>query len=182
MEAMTRTADRELSGVVASAAKGDEVAFARIVAAYNGEMHRVCVVVARDRAIAEEAVQAAWLIAWNKLGKVREPERVRPWLVSIAVNEVKQLLRKQRRRSQVEIDADASAIPGGFDPGASVGSLDLRNALEGLDPDERALLAMRYVAGFNATELSTAIGLTPSGTRNRLERLLTRLRQELSDG
>ncbi len=59
---------------------------------------------------------------------------------------------------------------------------DLRNALEGLDPDERALLAMRYVAGFNATELSTVIGLTPSGTRNRLERLLSRLRQELSDG
>ncbi len=178
---MTRAGDQELSHVVAQAAKGDEVAFARIVAAYNGEMHRVCVVVARDRTIAEEAVQAAWLIAWSKLGKVREPDRVRPWLVSVAVNEVKQLLRKQRRRSQVEIGADASAVPGGFDPGASVGDLDLRNALEGLDPDERALLAMRYVAGFNATELSTAIGLTPSGTRNRLERLLSRLRQELSD-
>jgi RNA polymerase sigma factor (sigma-70 family) len=182
MEAMTRAVDQDIAGVVASAAKGDEIAFARIVAAYNGEMHRVCVVVARDRSIAEEAVQAAWLIAWNKLGKVRDPARVRPWLVSIAVNEVKQLLRKQRRRSQVEIGADASAVPGGFDPGASIGDLDLRNALEGLDPDDRALLAMRYVAGFNATELSTAIGLTPSGTRNRLERLLSRLRQELNDG
>ena len=31
---------------------------------------------------------------------------------------------------------------------------------------------MRYVAGFNATELSRAVGLTPSGTRNRMERLL----------
>jgi len=178
---MTRAVDGEIAGVVDSAVRGDEVAFARIVAAYNGEMHRVCVVVARDRSIAEEAVQAAWLIAWRKLGKVRDPERVRPWLVSIAVNEVKQLLRKQRRRSQVEIGADARVAAGGLDPGAGIGSLDLRRALEGLDPDDRALLAMRYVAGFNATELSTAIGLTPSGTRNRLERLLSRLRQELSD-
>ena len=178
---MTRAADREFPTVVASAARGDEVAFARLVAAFNGEMHRVCVVVARDRAIAEEAVQTAWLIAWRKLGKVRDPERVRPWLVSVAVNEVKQLLRKQRRRSQVEIDADATFVPGGFDPGASVGDLDLRTALEGLDPDERALLAMRYVAGFNATELSSAIGITPSGVRNRLERLLSRLREELAD-
>jgi len=56
---MTRAADRDFPRVVASAAKGDEVAFARLVAAFNGEMHRVCVVVARDRAIAEEAVQAA---------------------------------------------------------------------------------------------------------------------------
>ncbi len=179
---MTRTADRDFPRVVASAASGDEVAFARLVAQFNGEMHRVCVVVARDRAIAEEAVQAAWLTAWHKLGKVRDPERVRPWLVSVAVNEVRQLLRKQRRRSQVETVSDAAAVPGGFDPGAHVGDLDLRQALEGLDPDDRALLAMRYVAGFNATELSTAIGLTPSGTRNRLERLLARLREDLSGG
>jgi len=144
---MTRAADRDFPRVVASAAKGDEVAFARLVAAFNGEMHRVCVVVARDRAIAEEAVQAAWLIAWRKLGKVREPDRVRPWLVSVAVNEVKQLLRKQRRRSQVETVVDAVDVPGGHDPGAYVGDLDLRKALEGLDPDDRALLAMRYVAG-----------------------------------
>jgi len=54
MEAMARTVDQELLETVASAASGDEIAFARIVAAYNGEMHRVCVVVARDRVIAEQ--------------------------------------------------------------------------------------------------------------------------------
>jgi DNA-directed RNA polymerase specialized sigma24 family protein len=41
---------------------------------------------------------------------------------------------------------------------------------------------MRYVAGFNATELAEAIGITPSGVRNRLERLTARLRQDLADG
>ena len=56
---------------------------------------------------------------------------------------------------------------------------DLERALERLDPDERALLAMRYVAGFDSNELAAAIGLSPSGTRTRLERLLARLRKEL---
>jgi DNA-directed RNA polymerase specialized sigma24 family protein len=102
--------------------------------------------------------------------------------VSFAVNEVKQSPRKQRRRSQVEIGMAAAGLRGGHDPRTASGSLDLRRALQGLDPDDRALLAMRYVAGFNSTELSAAIGLTPSGTRHRLERLLTRLRQELTDG
>jgi RNA polymerase sigma factor (sigma-70 family) len=55
-------------------------------------------------------------------------------------------------------------------------------ALKRLNPDDRALLAMRYVAGFNATELAAVVGITPSGIRNRLERLNDRLRQELSDG
>ena len=179
---MTGAADQDLSRVVASAAAGDEIAFARIVAAYNGEMHRVCTVVARDRTIAEDAVQAAWLIAWRKLGEVRDPARVRPWLVSVAVNEARQLMRKRRTRSHVEAEVDIGIIPGGLDPATQAGAQDLREALERLDPDDRALLAMRYVAGFNSTEVAMAIGLTPSGTRNRFERLLARLRQELSDG
>ena len=57
--------------------------------------------------------------------------------------------------------------------------MDLLAAMARLDPNDRALLAMRYVAGFDSNELSRATGISPSGTRNRLERLLARLREEL---
>jgi RNA polymerase sigma factor (sigma-70 family) len=180
MEAMTTTADADLVKVMASAVAGDEVAFGRIVAAYEAEMHRVCVAVGHDHAIAADAVQAAWAIAWRKLGSVREPERLRPWLVSIAVNETKQLMRKRHRRSVVEA-LSVPPEPGvGVDPATGIDALDLDAALLRLDADDRALLAMRYVAGFDATELSLAIGLSPSGTRTRLERLIARLRRELA--
>jgi RNA polymerase sigma factor (sigma-70 family) len=166
--------------VLAAAAAGDEAAFRSLVAAYQEDLYSICVLICRDRPMAEEAVQSAWSIAWRKLGTVRDPARLRPWLVSVAVNEAKQLLRKDRRRSAVEIVADTSDRPGGIDPATGVPGMDLRAAVERLDPDDRALLAMRYVAGFNSTELATALGITPSGTRNRLERLLDRLRQELA--
>jgi RNA polymerase sigma factor (sigma-70 family) len=180
MEAIIGTADSDLTRIIASAVAGDDIAFGRIVAAHEAEMHRICVAVCRDQTIAADAVQAAWAIAWRKLGSIRDSERLRPWLVSIAVNETKQLMRKRHRRSQVELIADASDNPAGIDPATGIDSMDLDTALGRLDPDDRALLAMRYVAGFDATELSVAIGLSPSGTRTRLERLIARLRQELS--
>ena len=176
---MTKAFDPDISAAIASAAAGDDLAFGRIVAAHHNEMYSICVVICRDRPLAEEAVQAAWSIAWKKLGSVREPERLRPWLVSVAVNEAKQLLRKRRRRSEVEVAVGAFEKPGGVDPAASVSGLDLRAAMQRLDPDDRALLTMRYVFGFDATELSTALGISPAGTRTRLKRLLDRLRQEL---
>ncbi len=142
----------------------------------------MCVFVARDEAIAEDAVQAAWTIAWRKLGSVREPERLRPWLVSVAANEAKKLLKTRRRRAEVEVAADITLMAGGQDPASAIDAIDALAAMDRLDPEDRALLAMRYAVGFDATELSAAIGLSPSGTRTRLERLLTRLRQELSDG
>jgi RNA polymerase sigma-70 factor (ECF subfamily) len=184
MRVMTGGADEELQlpRTVASAQAGDAMAFARIVAAHHEDMRRVCVVVSGDETVAEEATHAAWAIAWRKLGTVRDPARLRPWLVTIAVNEARQLLRRRRRRWLVEIPQGGSADPAGADPAEAIDAIDLRNALNRLDPDDRALLAMRYVAGFDATELSAATGLSPAGTRARLARLLAKLGRELGDG
>lgn len=180
MEAMSGAARQDVTGVLASAAAGDEIAFARIVEAHDDAMYRVCVAVGRDPAIAADGVQAAWAIAWKKLGSIHDPTRLRPWLVAVAVNETKTLLKQRQRRARVEAYSDKDGRNGGVDPASTVGSIDLRDALERLGPDDRALLAMRYVAGFNATELAAALGISPSGTRTRLERLVARLRRELT--
>ena len=182
MEAISGAVRMDVAGTLASAARGDEIAFARLVEAHDDAMYRVCMAVGRDHAIASDAVQAAWTIAWRKLGTVRDAERLRAWLITVAVNETKSLLKGRAKRSLTEVAMDTSGRPGGIDPAAGVASIDLRDLLERLDPDDRALLAMRYVAGFNATELATAIGISPSGIRTRLERLIARLRRELGDG
>jgi DNA-directed RNA polymerase specialized sigma24 family protein len=168
--------------LIDSAARGDVEAFASIVERNHEDMRRVCVVVTGDEALSDEAVEAAWAIAWRRIGSVRDPGRLRPWLVSVAVNEARQLLRSRRRRALIEIPVDgALGNHGGGDPAAGIPALDLRNALARLNPDDRALLAMRYVAGFDATELGRATGRSPSGTRARLGRLLARLQKELGD-
>src|SRR5262245_2975991 len=183
MAAIAHGVTNDLSGLLSRAATGDATAFAAIVTACHEDMRRVCVVVAGDEGIAEEAVAQAWAIAWLKLGSVRDSGRLRPWLVSVAVNEARQMLRSRRRRSVVEIPVEALADrSGGIDPGDAISSMDLRNALSRLDADDRALLAMRYLAGFSAVELAYATGRSSSGTRARLARLLQRLHRELGDG
>ena len=107
-----------------------------------------------NHAIAEEATQAAWVIAWRKLGNVRDEAHLRPWLVSMAANEAKRLLRKRRRRAELEVAVDLSEAPGGIDPATGVAEIDLDEAMATLGPDDRELLAMRYVAGaFVANEI-----------------------------
>ena len=69
----------------------------RLIAEYQEDMRRVCSYVLGESALAEEATQAAWVVAWKKIGTVRDPANLRPWLVSVAVNEAKQLLRKRHR-------------------------------------------------------------------------------------
>ena len=70
----------------------------------------------------------------------------------------------------------------GMDPDGHVADVDLANALSRLGADDRTLLALRYVAGFDSFEIARATGRSASGTRARLARLLARLRTELDHG
>jgi RNA polymerase sigma factor (sigma-70 family) len=62
-----------------------------------------------------------------------------------------------------------------------VDALDLRRALAHLTPDDRTLLALRYVAGLDSSEIATLTKKSASGVRSHLAVLLARLRKELSD-
>jgi RNA polymerase sigma factor (sigma-70 family) len=174
--------DQPLEGLVERARRGDEGAFARIVRLHHTDMTRVCFVVSGDAGIAEEAVAAAWPIVWRRLGSLKDPDRLRAWLCSVAANEARQLIRSRSRRAVREIAVEGGELGVGADPAARAADLDLANALARLAPDDRALLALRYVAGLNSTELGRALGMSPSGTRARLARLLGRLREDLEDG
>lgn len=168
-----------LSATVRSAAAGDEAAFARIVETYHADLVRVAYVIAGDGQTAEDAVQATWTIAWRKLGSLHDPQRLRPWLVSVAANEARQLLRGRHRRQIAEIRSQPPDDP--TDPSTAVERLDLIEAFDRLKPEDRSLLAMRYVAGLDAAEIGAVLRMTPSGVRGHLSRLLARLRKELGD-
>lgn len=168
------------SSIVAAAVDGDVAAFTRIVRAHHDHMARVCGVVCGDVELAQDATQAAWPIAWRRLGTLRDPDKLRPWLVSIAVNEARKLVRRQRRDRIVDLEV-ADVGSDRDDPASRTADADLLAAIRRLTPDDRALLAMRFVGGFDATEIAPVLGLTPSGVRSRLSRLVERLRTEAAD-
>ena len=101
--ASSTTTGSWVASAVELAVAGDELAFARIVDTYHRDLVRVAYIVAGDEQLAEDAAQSAWSIAWRKLGSLRDPERLRPWLVSVAANEARQLLRSRHRRAVAEI-------------------------------------------------------------------------------
>lgn len=168
-----------LEGTIRLAAGGDEVACAQLVLAHHAPMVRAAYAIAGDAELAREATQIAWTKAFGKIGGVREPQRTRAWLATIAINEARQLIRSRNRRAVREI---ALASPeDADDPAGTIAVLDLRRALSALTKDDQDLLAMRYGARLDASEIGSHLGLSASGVRSRLARLLDRLRRDLDD-
>jgi len=164
--------------VLERARRGDAAAFTQLVGTHHAELVRVAYLVCGDQDLARDAAQAAWIKAWQGLPALRNPERLRPWLLSIAANEARQIVRSRRRRPVVQIDA---VLVEPSSAGPSPDRVDLIAALGSLTPADRSLLALRYVAGIETEAIARATGRTASGTRTRLSRLLARLREEVGD-
>jgi RNA polymerase sigma-70 factor (ECF subfamily) len=165
--------------IVPLAAAGDKAAFTRLVEAFHADMARLAYFVCGgNRELSEDAVQAAWAIAWSRLGSLRDHERIRAWLLSVTANEARQLLRRQRQVTTVRLDFAEERLAGP-DPFASAGSLDVAKVLARLKPEERTLIGLRYAAGLDSAEIGAVLGMSASGVRSRLDRLLDRLRAEL---
>ena len=167
------------AALVADARAGDEAAFTRIVAQYHPDLLRIALVVSGDTDISAEAAQAAWIVAWRRLSDLREPENLRPWLMSIAANEARGLCRSRGRRRVREITAIDPSTPPADSTVAE--RLDLANALATLDPRDREILGLRYLAGLDSAEIGRSVGMSATAVRSRLARARDRLRQELGD-
>jgi DNA-directed RNA polymerase specialized sigma24 family protein len=152
----------------------DRAAFEALVVRHHGDLVRVAFAVCGDRELAHEAAQSAWLSAWRNRDRLRDTSRVRGWLVAIAANDARRLIRRERQRTHLERDIDAGPLASGAPPDP-----DLAAALQRLGPDDRALIAMRFGLGLESPEIAAALGGTASGIRGRLSRLVARLREDL---
>ncbi len=155
-----------------------EAAFARLVESHHADLLRVAYVVCGDRELAADAVQSAWHAAWRQVNALRDPAAARAWLLAITMNQARRHLRRQWLRRRLEPMATASSAVSRPD----LPDLDLATALAHLSARDRELVALRYLLGMTSAEIGRQVGMSASGVRVRLARVLARLREELTDG
>ncbi len=172
--------------LVLAARSGDRAAFAALYDRYADRVFSLCVTLTRDRGVAEDALSETFLLAWQRLGQLREPERVRPWLFAIARNRVARLGAKASANEPVDPmggDLEAAAVVASGDVAADVASaLDASTELAlvweaaaGLNDAERAALELSVRQGLEGDELAAALGMT----RHHVNVTVGRMRQNL---
>jgi hypothetical protein len=89
--------------LLARAQIGERAAFTELVEQYHAELVRIAYAITGDLDAARDSAQLAWIKAWQGRSGVREPARLRAWLIAIAANEAREYLRARRRRLVREI-------------------------------------------------------------------------------
>jgi RNA polymerase sigma-70 factor, ECF subfamily len=158
--------------LVRAAQRGSEAAVEELFARHWPDAYRTALLIAHDRAAAEDIAQEAFLAALRALPRFDRSRPLRPWLHRIVVNRAIDWARARRLRQEVDVDAVAEIAA----PPADVSGLgSLGQALARLSPEHRAVVVMRYLLELTPGEIAETLDL-PRGTVNsRLRRALDRL-------
>ena len=184
---------------------GDRAAFTELVGRHGGSLLRLAGTFLKDRSVAEEVVQDAWLAALDGLDGFEARSSLRTWLFSILANKARNRAVREGRSLPFSALGDAdtgpAVDPARFhadghwlethaawtveDPERLAGGAQTRAAIEraiaALPEAQRAVVTLRDVEGLEAEEICNLLGLTLTNQRVLLHRARTRLRQALAE-
>jgi len=178
--------------LVAAAKAGDISAFNTLVNRYERKIFRLTQNITQNREDAEDAMQEAFLKAFEHLADFEGNSRFYTWLVRIAVNQA--LMKLRRRRPNVvsldeEIDTGEDMMPReiedwGPSPAERYEQTEMGEILSkvigDLDPSFRIVFQLRDIEQLSTEETAEALGLSVPAVKSRLLRARLKLRQRLN--
>ena len=163
------------SELVQAALEGDQSAIGHIYDRYADRLFGFAFSILRDREEAADAVHDVILRSSQRLDQLRDPSRLRPWLFSIARNEVMTRTRQRSKRDDREVPDMADDLPD-HDQGLVRDELQtlVWEAADALQPRDRELLELS-MQGLEGEELAQALGVKTSHVHVLTSRMRDRM-------
>jgi RNA polymerase sigma-70 factor, ECF subfamily len=200
---------REETDLVVRLRLGDESAFLALVERYHPMMVRTARAYLGDGALAEDAVQEAWMGALEGIGRFEGRSSLKSWLTAIVLNCARTRARRELRSvpfsalgaeeaEENEPAVDPSRFRGADDPyprhWAAFPSRwpddlveeketteRIRRAIDALPPMQRMVITLRDVEGWDSEETCRALNLSEGNQRVLLHRARSRVRAAVEE-
>src|SRR5580692_1990971 len=180
--------------LVQASKNGNVAAFEQLVKRYDRKLFRIAHSVTHNREDSQDAVQEAFLKAFQDSGRFRGDSQFSTWLIRITVNQSLMKLRKQRSVREVSLDedfqTDGDILPievadWAPNPEERYRTSELRDILakmlEDLQPILRTVFVLRDIEGLSIVETAEVLDLTHTAVKARLWRARLQLRERLNN-
>ena len=174
--------------------RGDSASAERFVRLHIGWMRQLAFRIVRDRSLADDCVQEAFIKAFAKIGEFEGRSTLKTWMHRVTVNEALMKLRSRRRAGETPIDdllpefdtGDCRLeLPWGRTPSPlevleSQSLRDLaRSKILELPENFRVVLLLRDIEELSTNEVAELLGITESNVKTRLHRARSALKKLL---
>ena len=165
--------------LVDQAKRGDREAFDALARTVGDRCMAIAFRILRDADRADDAVQAALIVAWGELRTLRDSDRFEPWLHRILTNECYAEAKRRTRWSTAQVRL--LPMPG-HQESADIAAINDRDQLDRafrrLTLEQRAVLVFHHYVGLPLPEVADRLGI-PLGTQSPTPRATSALRASL---
>lgn len=135
---------------------------------YGNNLYRICLVTLKNQADAEDALQDTLVRYLQKAPRFESEEHQKAWLIRVAVNICRDMLRKRRYHQE---ELENIPVPQADEQQSAL------DALLTLPEQFRIPMILHYVEGYSVAELAKLLSLTQSAVKMRLSKGRTLLRE-----
>lgn len=154
------------------------VYFEEIYDRYVDKVYRKCLSFVKNEAQAEDFTHDIFLRVVLKLGSFKEQAKFSTWLYSITYNYCMDQVRQTKRQAEVALDENFDLADDGYDLELiEMQTQSLKKALQKINPDERAILLMKYQDDFSIKEIAETFKISESAVKMRLMRTKEKLKK-----
>jgi RNA polymerase sigma-70 factor (ECF subfamily) len=161
--------------------KDGERRFAELCDGLRPQLYRFAFWLARDRQVAEDVLQEAYMRAWASRDNLGAEGALKGWLLTIVRREHARLF-ERKRLPTVSVDELVASDAPELAVTEQHEVMEMRRAIFALDPDYREPLVLQVLMGYSTGEIADELGLSQSAVLTRLFRARHRLRQQLGVG
>ena len=170
---------------------GQTALFEVLMRRHNERLYRAARAIVRDESEAEDVMQQAYVNAYSHLRQFDGRSQFSTWLTRIAIHEALARVRRQRRFTDMDMDADRTPDRGVAAPNTplpdperlafsrEIGAL-VETAVDRLPDGAREVFVLRMVEGMNTAEVAAALDVSEAVVKTRLSRARAAVRRDLS--
>ena len=140
-----------------------ELEIKRIMNDYGNILFRICLIMLGNSHDAEDAVQETFFKYLQKAPEFKEKEHEKAWLIKVASNRCKDMLRFRTRNMETDMESICEFMQDSTDSG-------ILEALMTLPEKYRIVLILYYVEQYKTEEIAKVIGKSASAVKMRLQK------------
>jgi RNA polymerase sigma-70 factor (ECF subfamily) len=163
---------------------GDEEALGALVDRHHAAVYRLAVSLVSDSDLAQDITQEAFLKAFRALGGFRGDAAFRTWLLTIAANTARGVLRKRGRRRETDLDAVpplATSEPNPEERAVVAQEASrARSLLDQLPEKQRMSVQLRIDEGLSFREIGAIIGSSEGAARVNYFHGIRKIRDQMA--
>lgn len=174
-----------ITTLVEKAKQGDADAFSALYQMYYPKMKGICInILGEDKAVVDDLVQDAFILAFVSLKDLKNTHRFSQWLTSITTNLVLKYQEKGKRYDFISLsdieDEFSSVLEDGNTSKQSIPYEEIMSAIDSLPKGYKKIFKMSVLEGLSHQEISKLLDIAPHSSSSQLARAKALLRKILS--